>query len=52
MTTPDHVSEIYHEALRRAPQDRGAFLNDACKDDEPLRREVESLLGYDGGAFL
>jgi len=38
------VSNLYHDARKRREQERGAFLRDACADDEALRREVESLL--------
>ena len=31
-------------ALERAPEDRSAFLADACDGDQTLRREVESLI--------
>lgn len=37
------VREIFHTALEVEPSRRDAFLFEAC-DDEPLRREVESLL--------
>ena len=30
--------------------DRDGFLREACAGDEDLRREVESLFGYEGGA--
>lgn len=33
--------------LERAAEDRSAFLDRACQDDDWLRWEVESLLGYD-----
>src|SRR5687768_915463 len=39
-----HVEEVFHAALRRDPQERAAFLAEACRDDESLRAEVESLL--------
>ena len=42
----DRVTEIYHAALQRRPEDRAAFLDDSCNGDEALRRELESLLGY------
>jgi serine/threonine protein kinase len=35
---------LYHEASRRPPGERAAFLADVCRDDEALRIEVESLL--------
>jgi len=41
------VSHLYHAALARAPEERAAFLQDACGDDERLRQEIESLLGYE-----
>lgn len=37
------IREIFERALDSA--DRDAFLAGACRDDEELRREVESLLG-------
>jgi len=41
------LSSLYHDALLRPPQDRRAFLLDACAGDERLRRELESLLRYE-----
>ena len=38
------VEQLYHSALEREKNDRAPFLEQACKDDEPLRHEVESLL--------
>jgi Tol biopolymer transport system component/predicted Ser/Thr protein kinase len=38
------VEELYHSARERVAGQRGAFLAEACQDDEDLRREVESLL--------
>jgi serine/threonine protein kinase len=38
------VDELYGAALEREPGERDAFLAEACKRDEELRREVESLL--------
>lgn len=46
---PDRGSEVarlYHAALEREPDDRTAFLNQACSDEQ-LRREVESLLQHE-----
>ena len=40
------VEGLYHAALQRAPEDRAAFLKQACPDDD-LRHEVESLLGFE-----
>src|SRR5262245_50981390 len=45
------ISAIYNVALARVGADRDAYLSDACRDDEELRRAVESLLGQ-GESFL
>ncbi|MGH9846520.1 MAG: hypothetical protein ACREEM_48095 [Blastocatellia bacterium] len=44
------IEELYHAALDRAPDERAAFLAEACAEDSDLRREVEELLRYDGAA--
>src|SRR2546427_2003475 len=44
------VERLYHGALERAAEERAAFLNDACGNDDELRREVESLLAYEDKA--
>jgi eukaryotic-like serine/threonine-protein kinase len=36
--------EIFSAALERQPEQRAAFVDHACADDEPLRREVTILL--------
>src|SRR5262249_52623402 len=41
------IEQLYHTALERAHDERAACLDAACKDDQDLRREVESLLAYD-----
>jgi eukaryotic-like serine/threonine-protein kinase len=38
------VEQIYQQALDSDPSARSAFLDQACGDDEDLRREVVSLL--------
>src|SRR5215471_13573339 len=43
----EQVETLYHEALERPPDERAAFLADACADDSGLLREVEALLRYD-----
>jgi hypothetical protein len=40
------VGQLYRAALEVEPERRAAFLVGACGDDEALRQEVESLLGY------
>jgi hypothetical protein len=45
--TPDRwqqIEQFFHAALEREPNERAAFLRDACAADDGLRREVESLL--------
>jgi serine/threonine protein kinase/Tol biopolymer transport system component len=44
------VSRIYHDALDRNSGERAAFLREACRDDEALRQEVESLLAEPASA--
>ncbi|HTK29355.1 MAG TPA: serine/threonine-protein kinase [Vicinamibacterales bacterium] len=44
----DRVKDLFGQALEREPAGRGAFLRDACRDDEAMRAELESLLAaYD-----
>src|SRR5687767_6035219 len=38
------VREIFDSALRRQPEERLRFVNEACGDDKALLAEVESLL--------
>src|SRR5713226_6198401 len=38
------IEELYHSAREREPNERAAFLAQACRGDEELRREVEQLL--------
>ena len=44
------VERLYHLTLEKQPEDRAAFLVEACAGDEELRREVESLLAYEDRA--
>ena len=44
------VERLYHATLERDGKERAAFLEGACRGDEGLRREVESLLAYQGEA--
>jgi eukaryotic-like serine/threonine-protein kinase len=48
------VKDIFQAALDRAPEERSAFVSDACAGDKALQSEVESLMSSDGrsGAFL
>ena len=44
------VDRLFDAALEREPHERAAFLDHACADDEPLRREIESLLAHASAA--
>jgi len=44
------VSRIYYDALARDSRERVSFLREACRDDEALRQEVESLLAQPASA--
>src|SRR4051812_48362479 len=41
------IEDLYHAAQAEQPEQRNEFLSNACSSDEDLRREVESLLGYE-----
>lgn len=45
------IDELLHAALERSPKDRSAFLIQACKGDDSLRIEVESLISYPSQAL-
>jgi len=45
------VERLYHAALERENTHRAPFLDEACKDDEGLRHEVESLLACEEKAM-
>src|SRR6478752_3775700 len=38
------VNDLFHSAAERAPEERAAFLEEACDGDDGLCREVKSLL--------
>jgi non-specific serine/threonine protein kinase len=44
------VNDLFQSTVERAPEERAAFLDEACHDDEGMRREVESLLTSHGRA--
>jgi eukaryotic-like serine/threonine-protein kinase len=50
MTDWSRVKEIVDAAIRRKPEERAAFLAEACDGNEEVRREVESLLSSFGRA--
>jgi len=41
------VDELFAAALEREPNERAAFLSQACGSDHDLRREVEKMLSFD-----
>jgi hypothetical protein len=47
------LRELFEAAVERDASERTAFLDKACRDDQSLRREVETLLdSRGGGSFL
>jgi len=42
------VEKLSQAALELEESQRALFLEEACAGDEGLRREVESLLGFEG----
>ena len=55
MSTPSRVEEIFLAALERStPQERGTYLDEACRGDTELRRHVDWLLKAhpQAGSFL
>jgi serine/threonine-protein kinase len=48
------VERLFHAALERLPEARGAFLDEACGKDSALRRQLEMLIAKDEpvGSFL
>jgi serine/threonine protein kinase len=42
--------EIFHQALARSPEERAAYLEQACSCDPALRADVEALLRANVGA--
>ena len=44
------VSDLFHAALKRSPEERIPFLREACGGDHALQQELEALLQYDPAA--
>jgi eukaryotic-like serine/threonine-protein kinase len=44
------IEQVCNAALEREPSQREAFLAQACRGDDDLRREVESLLAQEKSA--
>jgi tetratricopeptide (TPR) repeat protein len=49
MTDHDRLSRIFLKACMLEPEERAAFLDQACTGDASLRREVEAMLSQDAG---
>src|SRR5437762_634186 len=48
----DRLTELFHDALAIAPDERAAFLDQVSEGDVELRRELESLLAsHEQGTF-
>jgi len=43
----EQIDQLLEAVLERPPNERAAFLAEACTGDETLRHEVESLLRSD-----
>ena len=46
------IEELYNAAQEREPEERGAFLADACRGDDELKREIERLLAHDSAGKI
>ena len=44
------IDDLFHAASERATHERAAFLDEACAENDSLRRAVESLLAADSAA--
>src|SRR6266571_174683 len=43
----EQIEQLYYSALAREPDERSTFLDEACGDDEELKRQLELLLAED-----
>src|SRR5438128_218509 len=48
------IDELFHQALKREPQQRADFLKHSCGEDESLRHEIEALIASHerSGSFI
>ena len=44
------IERIFHSALKMPQGERAVFLDQSCAGDQPLRREIESLLAHQNQA--
>ena len=47
MNNWDKIKFLFKEAVELSPEGREVFLNEKCKDDPSLRKEIESLIESD-----
>jgi tRNA A-37 threonylcarbamoyl transferase component Bud32 len=52
MSTLDRLEAIFYAALEKTPEDRDAYLAEACGDDVALRDKVARMLVAQEGSFL
>src|SRR4249919_3038954 len=38
------ITDIYHAAIARPPEERASFLGEECHGDESLRKQVEAMV--------
>ena len=38
------ITDIYHVAIERGPDKRASYLDEACADDDGLRKQVEAMI--------
>src|SRR4051812_39670734 len=50
MSNPERVQTLLAGAIELPPDQRGSYLDTACRGDQALRAEVESLLSSHGQA--
>jgi eukaryotic-like serine/threonine-protein kinase len=48
------LDQVFHSALQHPARERAAFLDEACADDDSLRKQVEALLTAheEAGSFI
>jgi Tol biopolymer transport system component len=46
------IEQLFHDACERPPDQRSAFLAEACEGDASLQRDVESLLEQEDGPLF
>jgi len=44
----DKIKSLFQQVIELIPEERGAFLEEHCKDDPELKKEIESLIKSHG----